>query len=85
MPAISSFLTWSFIKLISGETTRQLVLALDRGELVAKRFPAPRGHDPQQIAAALQGVNQFFLPRMKRVMAKGGFQQSTFHEQLAFI
>jgi hypothetical protein len=32
----------------------------------------------------LQGVDQFFLPGMKRVMAKDGFQQSTFHPLLAF-
>ena len=76
MPASSSFLTWSFIKLISGDTTRQRFSALDRRELVAKRFPASRGHDPQQIAAALQGVDQFFLPGPKRIVAEDGFQQS---------
>ena len=48
-------------------------LALDRGKLVAKRFPAARGHDPQKVTAALQGVDQLFLSRMKRVVAKRRF------------
>ena len=53
----------------------------DRRKLVAKRFPASRRHDPQKIAAALQGVDQFFLPRLKRVVAEDGFQQSDCHQE----
>ncbi len=81
MPAISSFLTWSFIKLISGDTTKQRCCTLDRGELVAKRLPAASGHDAEKIAAALQRVDQFLLPRLKCVVAERGFQESIFHER----
>ena len=44
-------------------------------------FPLPVAMTPSKIAAALQGVDQLFLARVKCVMAKSRFQESTFHER----
>lgn len=77
-PLCTSAFTWSFIRLMSGDTTSVMPGQQQRGQLVAHGFARARGHDAHDVAPLQKRVDELLLPGAKTLVAENRFEQRAF-------